>query len=173
MIINKYEIRCALHDDLLCSLCLGLCEQNGRASPTVKQKVHGFKYVRFLIHTQYNKIFQAVWGKTGLELANEWEALEQRLAVPSCEFAIIAGGKGEPSGSNPLLRGDDDFVVSVEETRLPGDSDFRMLPVLHSSIMDDTKVRECALRFFGRGYLVSADERQPIARDPAHGRPRE
>ncbi|MEO8496528.1 MAG: alpha/beta hydrolase [Planctomycetota bacterium] len=120
-----------------------------------------------------NKIFQTIWGKTGLELANEWESLERRLAVPSCEFAIIAGGKGEPSGSNPLLTGDDDFVVSVEETRLPGASDFRMLPVLHSSIMDDEKVRECALLFFRHGYLVSADQRQPIPRSPANGRSRE
>jgi len=120
-----------------------------------------------------NKIFQAIWGKTGLELANEWESLEQRLAIPACEFAVIAGGKGEPSGSNPLLTGDDDFVVSVEETRLPGASDFTMLPVLHGSIMDDETVRECALRFFWHGYLIAADQRQPIARNPANGRPRE
>ena len=111
-----------------------------------------------------NKIFQTIWGRTGLELANEWETLEQRLAVPACEFAIIAGGKGDPSGSNPLLTGDDDFVVSVEETMLPGASDFRMLPVLHSSIMNDPEVRECALRFYRHGYLVAEDARQPIAR---------
>ncbi|MBC8353417.1 MAG: alpha/beta hydrolase [Planctomycetes bacterium] len=120
-----------------------------------------------------NKIFQTIWGKTGLELANEWDSLEKHLAVPACEFAIIAGGKGESSGSNPLLTGDDDFVVSVEETRLPGARDFAMLPVLHSSIMDDSNVRECAMRFFGHGYLVAADKRQPILRAPANGQPRE
>ena len=119
-----------------------------------------------------NKLFQAVWGKSGLELANEWASLEQRLAVPAGEFAIIAGGKGESSGNNPLLTGDDDFVVSVEETRLPGASDFTMLPVLHGLIMDDPKVREYTLRFLWHGYLVAADERQPIPREPANGRPR-
>ncbi|MCA9145452.1 MAG: alpha/beta hydrolase [Planctomycetaceae bacterium] len=120
-----------------------------------------------------NKIFQTIWGKTGLELANEWETLEPRLAVPACEFAVIAGGKGEPSGSNPLLTGDDDFVVSVEETRLPGARDFRVLPVLHSSIMDDETVRECALKFFWHGYLVAEDLRQPIPRAPVNVRLRE
>ena len=119
-----------------------------------------------------NKIFQAIWGKTGLELANDWETLEPRLAIPACEFAVIAGGKGERTGSNPLLTGDDDFVVSVEETRLPGARDFRMLPVLHSSIMDDEQVRECALKFFWHGYLVAEDQRQPIPREVAQARPR-
>lgn len=120
-----------------------------------------------------NQLFQAIWGKSGVELANDWESLKQRLAVPACEFAIIAGGKGEPSGNNPLLTGDDDFVVSVEETRLPGATDFTMLPVLHSLIMDDPKVREYTLRFFWHGYLIAADQRQPIPLDPAGDRPRE
>ena len=112
-----------------------------------------------------NKIFQTIWGKTGLELANEWESLEPRLAIPTCEFAVIAGGNGEPSDSNPLLSGDDDFVVSVAETRLPGARDFHVFPGLHSSIMDDELVRECALKFFWHGYLVTEELRQPIPRD--------
>ncbi len=120
-----------------------------------------------------NSLFQAIWGKSGVELATDWESLERRLAVPACEFAIIAGGKGEASGNNPLLTGDDDFVVSVEETRLPGASDFAMLPVLHSLIMDDPKVQEYTLRFLWHGYLVAADQRQPIPRDPVNGPPRE
>jgi hypothetical protein len=120
-----------------------------------------------------NRIFQTIWGKTGLELANDWETLEPRLAIPNCEFAVIAGGRGESSRSNPLLTGDDDFIVSVEETRLPGARDFILLPVLHSSIMDDERVRECALRFFWHGCLVAEDQRQPIPRQPARVQPRE
>ncbi len=109
-----------------------------------------------------NGIFQAIWGKSGGELANQWETLQPRLATPSSEFAIIAGGKGEAAGNNPLLAGDDDFVVSVEETRLPGAHDFIVVPALHGLIMDDPLVREYTLRFLWHGYLVSADERQPI-----------
>jgi hypothetical protein len=120
-----------------------------------------------------NKLFQAIWGKSGLELAHAWETLEQHLAVPACEFAIIAGGTGESSGNNPLLTGDDDFVVSVEETKLPGANDFAMLPVLHSLIMDDPKAREYTLRFFRNGYLIAADERHPIPLDPSHARRQE
>lgn len=119
-----------------------------------------------------NKIFQAVWGTSGLELANEWDELQKRLAIPDCEFAIIAGGKGEEDGRNPLLTGDDDFVVTIDETRLPGATDFAILPVLHSSIMNDDAVREQTLRFFQNGYLVSADQRQPIPFDVANARAR-
>ena len=123
---------------------------------------HGAEFARKFAD---NKIFQTIWGKTGLELANEWESLEPRLAIPEVEFAVIAGGKGKPSGGNPLLTGDDDFVVSVEETRLPGARDFIVLPVSHSSIMDDERVRDCALLFFWHGYLVAEDQRQPIPRE--------
>ena len=65
-------------------------------------------------------------------------------------------------GSNPILDGDDDFVVSIEETRLPGANDFVVLPVLHSLIMDDPNTREYTLRFLWHGYFVSKDERTPI-----------
>jgi pimeloyl-ACP methyl ester carboxylesterase len=116
-----------------------------------------------------NKLFQAIWGKSGLQLAKSWPELEKRLATPRCEFGIIAGGRGEAAGRNPFLRGDDDFVVSVEETRLPGASDFAVLPALHSLIMDDPKTKEYVLRFFRHGYLVSAKQRDPIPIDETDG----
>ena len=33
---------------------------------------------------------------------------------------MLAGGRGEPRGYNPVLHGDDDGVVAVEEMSLPG-----------------------------------------------------
>ncbi|MEX1367543.1 MAG: hypothetical protein AB1Z98_30725 [Nannocystaceae bacterium] len=33
---------------------------------------------------------------------------------------VLAGGRGDPRGYNPRIQGDDDGVVGVEETRLPG-----------------------------------------------------
>src|SRR6185503_12645664 len=76
---------------------------------------------------RHNPIYQTVWGETGRELAEEWSSLSQKLAVPSCQFGIIAGGVGNSVGRNPLLSGDDDFVVCVEETRLVGARDFCVL----------------------------------------------
>lgn len=117
---------------------------------------------------QDNLLFKTVWGYSGNELALQWPTLEKHLAVPSCEFGIIAGGKGKESGGSPLLAGDDDYVVAVEETRLPGATDFLVCPVIHSLIMDDNKVQECTLRFIQHGYFVSESERHAIPRPSNH-----
>jgi len=122
---------------------------------------HGAELAR---HVRNNLMFRAVWGASGGELAANWPALEKRLATPLGEFGIIAGGYENDKGRNPLLAGDDDFVVTVEETRLPGAADFLVLPVFHGRIMDDAKVQECTLRFLRHGHFQSAEQRQPIAR---------
>lgn len=113
---------------------------------------------------QDNLLFKTVWGYSGNELAVEWPTLEKHLAVPNCDFGIIAGGKGKETGGSPLLPGDDDFVVAVEETRLAGAADFLVCPVLHSLIMNDKKVQECTLRFLNHGYFISETERHAIPR---------
>jgi len=61
-----------------------------------------------------------------------------------------------------MLEGNDDLVVTVEETRLPGATDFVILPVIHSFIMDDPRVQEYTLRFLEKGYFVSEEARHPI-----------
>lgn len=114
----------------------------------------------------HNQVFKAVFGAPGIELAEHWPELEKRLATPYCEFGIIAGGRGDKHGWNPLLSGDDDGVVSVSTTRLPGASDFLVLPVSHTLMMRNPQVMECALRFFNEGCFTALDQRQPIPREP-------
>lgn len=109
-----------------------------------------------------NKLFQVVWGKSGQQLADNWVKLEPQLATPRCEFGIVAGGLGTKVGLNPLVTGDDDGVVSVAETKLPGACDFVITPVLHGDLMDDPRVRKCILSFLREGYFVSADQRCPL-----------
>jgi hypothetical protein len=107
-------------------------------------------------------VFKTVWGTSGLELANEWARLTPHLATPACEFGIIAGTRGTTSGNNPLLTGVDDFVVRLDETRLPGARDFLIVPALHGVIMDDPQVQTATLRFLWHGYFLSEEERKPI-----------
>ena len=109
-------------------------------------------------------IFKYVWGISAQQLAEDWDELNKRLAIPPCEFGIIAGGRGQASGRNPLLQGDNDFIVSVEETKLPGAHDFLILPVLHSFMMEDAKIMAHTLQFLRNGYFVSEPRRQPIKR---------
>jgi pimeloyl-ACP methyl ester carboxylesterase len=104
-----------------------------------------------------------VAGPAAQELATGWEGLETKLATPKFEFGILAGGKGDDKGYNPLIPGDDDAVITVESTRLPGAHDFRVLPVMHTFFMDNKRAQELTLRFLDHGHFESEDSRQPIA----------
>ncbi len=67
-------------------------------------------------------------------------------------FGLIAGGRGDPRGYNPLLQGDDDSYVSVEETMLPGAEDRLVVPQgVHSVLMMQPSVIRATLRYLESG----------------------
>ncbi len=103
-----------------------------------------------------------VAGRAAEELNEDWPTLEPKLATPPFEFGILTGGKGDDEGYNPLIPGDDDAVVTVESTRLAGACDFRVLPVLHTFMMNDPQVQTYTLNFITNGYFESEAERKPI-----------
>jgi len=108
-----------------------------------------------------NKVFGLLFGPSGKQIAADWPEIEKRLATPACEFGIIAG-RGTPLTGNRLVAGDDDLVVSVEETRLAGACDFFVVPLLHGDLMGDKRVRASVLKFLKEGCFLSAEERRPI-----------
>src|SRR5262245_2500556 len=110
-----------------------------------------------------NELFGLVTGPSGKQLARTWDECQKTLATPSFPFGILAGGSGNGRGLNPLVPGDDDLVVSVEETRLAGAADFRLVHCRHSQLMDDPEARQCVLGFLQHGYFTAEGERQPIA----------
>jgi hypothetical protein len=61
------------------------------------------------------------------------------------------------------VKGDDDLVVSVEETRLPGARDFCVVDSRHGWLMDEAQVRRRTLKFLQEGYFTTEEARQPIA----------
>ncbi|WP_425615639.1 esterase/lipase family protein [Anatilimnocola sp. NA78] len=109
-----------------------------------------------------NKLVAMVLGSSGKMLAGDWEQVSTRLCVPKCEFGIIAGGNGTDDGANLLIAGDDDAVVAVAETRLPGACDFRTVNLLHGQLMNNDQVRTYALNFLQQGCFESRDLRRPI-----------
>jgi hypothetical protein len=114
-----------------------------------------------------NEFARLISGTSAWQLARDWEETQKRLATPEFEFGIIAGGFGDDRGLNPLLAGDDDLVVRVEETRLGGATDFRIIPSRHSYLVHDPAVQRYVLTFLENGYFSSAAERQPIVpREP-------
>ena len=114
-----------------------------------------------------NRLFKAVFGPAGQQLVADPEGTISRLPIPEFEFGIIAGGRGCMSGFNPLLEGDDDGAVSVASTRLPGASDFIIVPVLHSFLMFNRDVVEHCSRFLTDGRFRQDDRPHPIPRNDA------
>jgi len=109
-----------------------------------------------------NPAFIAVFGSAGQQLGKRWAELEPTLATPACEFGIIAGGRGDDRGFNPLLNGDNDGIVTVASTRLTGARDFLLVNELHFFLLRSTNVQKRALEFLKHGYFVSEEKRQPI-----------
>ncbi len=100
-------------------------------------------------------VFGWVVGPGGMELGPNWPAFEANLAIPSCPFGIVAGRLPTTNWQNPLIDGDSDFVVSVDETRLPGATDFLEVPRLHSFLMDDPQVQQGVDNFLNYGKFIS------------------
>ena len=92
----------------------------------------------------------------------EWDELQAKLATPKSQFGIIAGGRGDRKGFNPFLEGDDDIIVTVDETKLPGAHDFMVYPAIHTYIMDQKEVQKAIRRFLQNGFFKSETARKPI-----------
>ena len=89
-----------------------------------------------------NPAFIAVFGSAGQQLGKRWAELKPTLATPACEFGIIAGGRGDGHGYNPLLDGDNDGIVTVASTRLAGARDFLLVGELHTLLLHSANVRD-------------------------------
>ena len=50
-----------------------------------------------------NVLFKEIAGDAGQQLGRDWPQLEKHLATPDFPFGIIAGGKGNEQGYNPIL----------------------------------------------------------------------
>jgi uncharacterized alpha/beta hydrolase family protein len=74
--------------------------------------------------------------------------------IPECEFGIIAGGLGDGEGYNPLIPGDDDMTVGVEETRLKGMKDFILVKGQHSNLLTNKIVIDNVAHFLDKGYFI-------------------
>jgi len=86
--------------------------------------------------------------EVGRDLASH--DLDQRLGTPPCAFGIIVGGTGT-RGWNPLIRGDDDLILSVSDTKLAGASDEVFFRCMHKPMLRHKPAQQAALRFLQTG----------------------
>jgi pimeloyl-ACP methyl ester carboxylesterase len=98
------------------------------------------------------RAFHGIFGPCGRALT---PAHKSAIPIPDrAEMAVIAGGTGR-RGYNPLLPGDNDSIVTVAETRLPGnEADFLLVPSLHISLPLRSDVITATLGFLETGSLT-------------------
>ncbi|MBT4693707.1 MAG: alpha/beta hydrolase [Planctomycetaceae bacterium] len=108
------------------------------------------------------QLFEQIWGISGQEITAGFGALKTKLAVPPCEFGIIAGVYSSKILQNHMLEGENDLVVTVEETKLSGARDFRSVNATHTRIMANTEVQRLTYLFLQRGYFETATTRTPL-----------
>jgi hypothetical protein len=103
-----------------------------------------------------------ITGPAAWQLARHWDTVSPQLATPQFEFGILAGGFSDDRGYNPLLAGDDDLVVRVEETRLAGAADFRLVACRHGRMMREPAIQQYVLHFLEHGCFTCPEEKQSI-----------
>jgi hypothetical protein len=54
------------------------------------------------------------------------------------------------------------MIVAVEETRLAGACDFRLVNCRHGRLMSDADVQQYVINFLEQGCFTTTGERQPI-----------
>ncbi|MDG1896246.1 MAG: alpha/beta fold hydrolase [Fuerstiella sp.] len=112
-----------------------------------------------------NPLFRMILGRAGQQLVTESDGLIGSLPVPGFEFGVLAGGRGETKGYNPLLPGDNDSTVTVASTRLPGARDFICLPVIHTFLMTDPQAITATRCFLEHGCFSRDRPPSPIRND--------
>lgn len=78
--------------------------------------------------------------------------------APTCEFAVISGECPKWMLNNPLIKGEDDWIVGVSETRLEGAKCQACVPSHHGEIVHDPKVLDMIERFLNSGELLRTDD---------------
>ena len=112
--------------------------------------------------SQLARMASGIWGVSeyvegaARDLVFNWHSVAPSLAVPPCDFGIVAGGRGDATGYSLLLTGDDDAVVCVDETRLPGARDFLLVPVHHAAMMRSPVVQQATTSFLETGRFPAA-----------------
>ncbi len=91
--------------------------------------------------------FRMVFGPSGHQLAHE----AKNLPVPPVPFGVLAGGRGDDKGYNPLIPGDDDGLVSVASTHLKGEADFLQVRCTHGKLKRHRQVIEAVECFLRSG----------------------
>ncbi|MEZ6040255.1 MAG: hypothetical protein R3C20_07100 [Planctomycetaceae bacterium] len=118
-----------------------------------------------------NAFYSLVYGPAGQQLTTGEHGVSNILPVPPFEFGVIAGGKGDDRGFNPLIKGDDDGTVAVASARLEGAADYLRVPRLHSFLMNDAEVIAATKCFLEHGRFGRDRKPEPVIHNDSRTEP--
>jgi len=95
--------------------------------------------------------FKWLLGPAGQKLGKDKDDYYNLFPPPKIPFGIVAGGLKNRSGLNPLIPGDDDWIVGVEETKLDGCADFIQIIGSHTTLLWQNDVIRQIHSFLQRG----------------------
>jgi hypothetical protein len=75
--------------------------------------------------------------------------------APAIPFGVIAAGRLDERGWNPLLAGDDDGIVDVAATHLEGEADHLLLRGVHTTLPWRADVARAVARFLETGRFAT------------------
>jgi hypothetical protein len=95
--------------------------------------------------------FEWLNGPAGFQLGKGEESIPLSLPPPDFEFAVIAGNRTIDPVTSQVLDNPDDGKVSVEDTKLDGMRDFRVVGASHTFIMQKADVIQLVDNFLRYG----------------------
>ncbi len=99
-----------------------------------------------------NPIYKWFTSESGWQSTSD--AFYETLPVPTVEFGIIAGKRGQAV----MLQEPNDGVITVESTKLEGMTDWTVVPHAHTFIMNSRDVAALCISFIKTGRFTPPDE---------------
>lgn len=116
---------------------------------------HGSQWVDHL--SQFDT-FRWIYGDKAIEQLKADSPFIKTLGIPACEFGIIAGGRGDDAGFNPVLDGDDDGSVSLSSARLDGAKDFVQVYSEHTLLLAQDETTDHVVSFLKTGAFIHSQK---------------
>lgn len=103
-------------------------------------------------------LFQTATGPAAQELGTDPEGAPKRLGPVDFELGVLTGDESWNPVGSWLIPGADDGVVAVENARIDGMTDFRIVSENHTTIMMSRAVIPEVLEFLEHGRFSPRDE---------------
>jgi pimeloyl-ACP methyl ester carboxylesterase len=100
-----------------------------------------------------SRLWRLVYGELSFHELAVREGIEA-LGTPPLPCGVIAGARGDGRGWNPALPGDDDGVVTLDGTHLPGEADHLVLRAVHTVLPWKRETARQVLAFLATGRFA-------------------